>query len=93
MKFLVFGMFAILGLGSMLILATQTTTMGYLTFGQVEREQVFYTDWNPCYPIMCDHKIPATYIGHHKLTDAIQCQCPSGKIFNIRDRNPKRIFP
>ncbi len=93
MKLLLFGMFAILGLGSILILATQTSPEGYLTFRQVEREQVFYTDWNPCFPITCEDNSIAQYKGHHKLTDAIQCQCPNGKTTHIRDRNPKRIFP
>ncbi len=91
MKLLFLGIIAILGIGGIMILAEMP--VGYLTFTQVEREQVFYTDWNPCHIVQCSPGIRGTYMGNNPDTGAMQCLCPDGRIIQTRDRTPKRILP
>src|SRR3989344_4728371 len=91
MKLLLFGIIAILGLGGIMIIA-ETMPVGYLTFAQVEREQLFYTDWNPCFNVKCGPKSQSEYVGNNPDTGAIQCLCPNGRIIETRDRIPKRIY-
>ena len=89
MKLLIFGIIAILGLGGIMIIA-ETLPVGYLTFAQVEREQVFYTDWNPCFNVKCAG-LPSEYVGKNADTGATQCLCQNGKLIETRDRTPKRM--
>lgn len=89
MKLLAFGIIAILGIGAIMILA-ETLPVGYLTFAQVEREQVFYSDWNPCFNVC--KGMTSEYVGNNPDTGATQCLCQNGKLIETRDRMPKRIY-
>lgn len=91
MKLLWLGVVAIVGLGAVMSLFGLQAT-GQLTFAQVEREQVFYADWNPCLLVRCAPGLSATYTGNNPDTGAMQCACPDGRIVETRDRTPKRIY-
>lgn len=91
MKLLLFGIIAILGIGGIMILA-ETASTAYLTFSQVQREQVFYADWSPCINVKCGPGVTGKYVGNNPDTAAIQCLCPNGRIIETRDRIPKRIY-